>query len=101
MGSFFYFHTGHALLSSLFLPLEKCTTVAFTFCLVKHFSSPIENPSSHTDTGCFADQVSLGWKTLLRVEELRHSHAGPQRPGECDCQAITSKAASHANSQFQ
>lgn len=34
-------------------------------------------------------------KTLLRIKELRHSHAGPRRSGERDCQAITSKAASH------
>lgn len=47
------------------------------------------------DTSCFADQVSVDRKTLLRIKELCHSHAGPRRSGKRDCQAITSKAASH------
>lgn len=37
--------------------------------------------SSLADTSCFADQVSMGGKTLLRGEELRHGHAGPRRSG--------------------
>lgn len=55
------------------------------------------NTPPHADSGRLADQVSLGWEALLRVEELRHGHAGPRRSGERDCQAITSKAASHAH----
>ncbi len=51
--------------------------------------------SSLAVTSCFADQVSVDRKTLLRIEELCHSHAGPRRSGERDCQAITSKAAFH------
>ena len=46
-----------------------------------------------TDTSVLAEQVSTDWQTLLWVEELRYSHADPRRPGECDCQAVTSKAA--------
>lgn len=87
----------------LFLPFrQNCTAVAFTFCLARHFfvffsTKPL---SSHADAGRFADQVSLDWEALLRVEELRHGNAGPQRYGKRDCQAITSKAASHANFQL-
>lgn len=47
-----------------------------------------------TDTSCFADQVPLGGKTLLRVQELRHSHAGPLWFGARHGQTVTSKAAS-------